>query len=275
MFWDNVAWVYDLFANGINRKANRALCEAVAQMIQSEDEALECACGTGLLSGVIATRCKSLIATDFSVNMLRRAERKYRNLPNIRFEPCDIMQLPYPDERFDVVIAANVIHLLDEPEKALQELSRVCRPGGRIILPTYMNRSGDAVVALALYYKITPDQILVVHDELDLPPGCMKIKQGGGNAGHNGLKDISAKLSTPNFWRLRLGTGHPRTLGMAQQVADFVLSAPSSEHEAAIEDCIGIALKEAGPLAEGDFTGVSRRLAKYGNPPKPPKKAAE
>ena len=106
---------------------------------------------------------------------------------------------------------------------------------------TYMNRSGDAVVALALYYKITPDQILVVHDELDLPPGCMKIKQGGGNAGHNGLKDISAKLSTPNFWRLRLGTGHPRTLGMAQQVADFVLSAPSSEHEAAIEDCIGIA----------------------------------
>lgn len=141
MFWDNVAWVYDIFANFINRKANRALCEAVAQMIQPEDEALECACGTGLLSGVIARRCKSLIATDFSVNMLRRAERKYRNLPNIRFEPCDIMQLPYPDERFDVVIAANVIHLLDEPEKALQELSRVCRPGGRIILPTYMNRS--------------------------------------------------------------------------------------------------------------------------------------
>lgn len=141
MFWDNVAWVYDIFANFINRKANRALCEAVAQMIQSEDEALECACGTGLLSGIIATRCKSLIATDFSVNMLRRAERKYRNLPNIRFEPCDIMQLPYPDERFDVVIAANIIHLLDEPEKALQELSRVCRPDGRIILPTYMNRS--------------------------------------------------------------------------------------------------------------------------------------
>lgn len=95
----------------------------------------------GLLSGVIARRCKSLIATDFSVNMLRRAERKYRGLPNITFAPCDIMQLPYPDQRFDVVIAANVIHLLDEPEKALQELSRVCRPGGRIILPTYMNRS--------------------------------------------------------------------------------------------------------------------------------------
>ena len=129
MFWDNVAWVYDLFANGINRKANRALCEAVAQMIQPEDEALECACGTGLLSGVIARRCKSLIATDFSVNMLRRAERKYRNLPNIRFEPCDIMQLPYPDERFDVVIAAECHPSAGRARKALQELSRVSPPG--------------------------------------------------------------------------------------------------------------------------------------------------
>ena len=141
MFWDNVAWVYDIFANGINRKANRALCKAVAQLIDPEDEALECACGTGLLSGVIANRCKSLVATDFSVNMLKRAARKYRSLPNITFEPCDILQLPYPDARFTVVIAANVIHLLDSPEKALQELSRVCRPGGRIILPTYMNRT--------------------------------------------------------------------------------------------------------------------------------------
>ena len=133
---------------------------------------------------------------------------------------------------------------------------------------TYMNRSGDAVVALALYYKITPDEILVVHDELDLPPGCMKIKQGGGNAGHNGLKDISAKLSTPNFWRLRLGTGHPRTLGFAQQVADFVLSAPSSEHESAIETCIDAAIKEIDGIANGDFASVTRKLSKFSNPPK-------
>ena len=179
MFWDNVAWVYDLFANFINRKANRALCEAVAQMIQPEDEALECACGTGLLSGVIARRCKSLIATDFSVNMLRRAERKYRNLPNIRFEPCDIMQLPYPDERFDVVIAANVIHLLDEPEKALQELSRVSRPGGRIILPTYMNRSESGKMGGALprcqnsrrklQARVHPRNLPRVSDECRIP----------------------------------------------------------------------------------------------------------
>lgn len=71
MFWDNVAWVYDIFANVINRKANRALCAAVAALIRPEDKVLECACGTGLLSGVIAGRCRSLVATDFSENMLR------------------------------------------------------------------------------------------------------------------------------------------------------------------------------------------------------------
>ena len=73
MFWDNVAWVYDIFANVINRKANRALCAEAAALIRPEDEVLECACGTGLLSGVIAGRCRSLVATDFSENMLRRA----------------------------------------------------------------------------------------------------------------------------------------------------------------------------------------------------------
>ena len=73
-----------------------------------------------------------------------------------------------------------------------------------------MNLSGSAVQAVASYYKIKPEEILVVHDELDLQPGAMRLKIGGGNAGHNGLKDITAKLSTPNFWRLRVGIGHPR-----------------------------------------------------------------
>ena len=107
----------------------------------AHNEALECACGTGLLSGVIARRCKSLIATDFSANMLRRAEKKYGRLGNVKFERADILRLDFPDGRFDVVVAANVIHLLDEPYKALGELDRVCRPGGRIIVPTYMNRT--------------------------------------------------------------------------------------------------------------------------------------
>ena len=83
MFWDNVAWVYDIFANVINRKANRQLCATVEQFISPTDEVLECACGTGLLSEGIARRCKSLIATDFSAKKLRQAERKCRKYRNI------------------------------------------------------------------------------------------------------------------------------------------------------------------------------------------------
>ena len=139
MFWDNVAWVYDIFANVINRKANRQLCATVEQFISPTDEVLECACGTGLLSEGIARRCKSLIATDFSAKMLRQAERKCRKYRNITWEQADILQLRFPDECFDVVAAANVIHLLEDPYKALQELDRVCKKGGRMIIPTYMN----------------------------------------------------------------------------------------------------------------------------------------
>ena len=82
MFWDNVAWVYDIFADGINRKANRKLCKVVARMISPTDDVLECACGTGLLSGVIAKRCKSLTATDFSAKMLARTRKKYGHYPH-------------------------------------------------------------------------------------------------------------------------------------------------------------------------------------------------
>ena len=139
MFWDNVAWVYDIFANVINRKANRQLCATVEQFISPTDEVLECACGTGLLSEGIARRCKSLIATDFSAKMLRQAERKCRKYRNITWEQADILQLRFPDECFDVVVAANVIHLLEDPYEALQELGRVCKKGGRMIIPTYMN----------------------------------------------------------------------------------------------------------------------------------------
>ena len=133
--------MYDVFANVINRKANRALCAAVEPWIEPGDEVLECACGTGLLTSVIALRCKSLVATDFSAKMLERAARKCRKYGNVRFAPADILQLAYPDAHFDLVVAANVIHLLDEPMQALHELDRVCRPGGRLIIPTYMNRT--------------------------------------------------------------------------------------------------------------------------------------
>ena len=156
-----------------------------------------------------------------------------------------------------------------EEKKFQGEVARVRLAGQDIWLlkpTTFMNRSGQAVVALALYYKILPEEILVVHDELDLMPGCMKLKKGGGNAGHNGLKDITEKLSTPNFWRLRLGTGHPRSLVVAPAVADFVLHAPSSEHKEMIQECIAAALKTTNDIACGDMARVQRSLAKCGAP---------
>ena len=141
MFWDKVACIYDIFADIINKKANQKLCAVVESLMEPTDEVLECACGTGLLSGRIAGKCKSLIATDFSANMLKHARKKYGKYDNLKFEQSDIMHLPYPDGQFDAVVAANVIHLLDEPYQALKELDRVCRAGGRIIIPTYMNQT--------------------------------------------------------------------------------------------------------------------------------------
>jgi PTH1 family peptidyl-tRNA hydrolase len=125
---------------------------------------------------------------------------------------------------------------------------------------TYMNRSGQSVVALALYYKILPTQILVVHDEVDLPPGVVKLKRGGGTAGHNGLKDIQAKLTTPDFWRLRIGVGHPRALQLTQEVADFVLHPPSREHLQQIEDSMGRALDVVPQLVQGQFERAMMQL---------------
>ena len=188
MFWDNVAWAYDIFADLINRKANRALCDAVAEWIFPTDEVLECACGTGLLSGVIAPRCRRLVATDFSEKMLRRAEKKYGRCQNVTFERGNILQLDYPDECFDAVVAANVIHLLDEPLQALRELDRVCRRGGRIIVPTYMNGTdrgttnpvSGAIGRAGADFKreFTPESYRAFLTEAGYPDGVYTICQG-------------------------------------------------------------------------------------------------
>lgn len=112
---------------------------------------------------------------------------------------------------------------------------------------TFMNLSGRAVGALAQFYKIEPGQILVVHDELDLPPGGVKLKLGGGHGGHNGLKDIAAHLS-PNFWRMRIGIGHP---GDRAQVSNFVLNAPRREEAELIHAACDRAQTVAQLLLEG------------------------
>ena len=140
MFWDRVAGVYDIFVNVVNRKTHRELKRMIAGLIGPEDEVLVCACGTGLLSAVIAGRCRSLTATDFSEKMLAKARKNYAAFRNVSFAFADITALRYPDGSFDKAVAGNVIHLLDEPLKALVGLNRVCRPGGTLIIPTYMNR---------------------------------------------------------------------------------------------------------------------------------------
>ncbi len=140
MFWDHIAGVYDLFVNVVNRKTHRELKRIVAGLIGPEDEVLECACGTGLLSAVIAGRCRRLTATDFSEKMLAKARKNCAAFRNVTFAFADITALGYPDASFDRVVAGNVIHLLDEPMRALAEMNRVCRPGGTLIIPTYMNR---------------------------------------------------------------------------------------------------------------------------------------
>ena len=140
MFWDNVAGVYDLFVNVVNRKTHKALRGIVEGLIEPEDAVLECACGTGLLSQVIAKKCRTLTATDFSPKMLEKARKNCLAFNNITYSKADIMSLDYPDHSFDKVVAGNVIHLLDEPLKALGELDRVCRPAGKLIIPTYMNK---------------------------------------------------------------------------------------------------------------------------------------
>ncbi len=125
---------------------------------------------------------------------------------------------------------------------------------------TYMNRSGLAVAAIANFYKITPAEILVAYDELDLPPGTARLKRGGGNAGHNGLRDIQARCGSADFWRLRLGIGHPRTLELRQEVADFVLHPPSGAHLAAIEEAIARGLDRVDELVDGAFEAAMQAL---------------
>ncbi len=122
---------------------------------------------------------------------------------------------------------------------------------------TFMNLSGRSVAALANFYKIAPADVIVAHDELDLPPGSAKMKLGGGFAGHNGLKDITAQLGTRDFWRLRLGIGHP---GDKAQVHGYVLNPPRAEEQTLIDDAIDRALGVIEHIARGDFEAAMLRL---------------
>lgn len=122
---------------------------------------------------------------------------------------------------------------------------------------TYMNASGRAVVALCRFYRIQPEQMLVVHDELDLPPGVSRLKLDGGLGGHNGLKDIVAHLGTRGFWRLRVGIGHP---GEKHAVVNYVLQPPRKEEAALIDTAINDSLEVWPLIAEGNYQAAMMKL---------------
>lgn len=122
---------------------------------------------------------------------------------------------------------------------------------------TFMNLSGQSVGALANFYKIKPEEIMVVHDELDIPPGQTKVKFGGGHAGHNGLRDIHARLGSSDYWRLRIGIGHP---GVREEVINWVLQKPMAEHRETIHASIARSLDAVPHLLAGDMEAATKLI---------------
>ncbi len=140
------------------------------------------------------------------------------------------------------------------------ELLRLTRRGSdlRLLKPaTYMNHSGRSVAAVSRYFEIPPEQILIAHDELDLPVGTLRLKQGGGHAGHNGLRDTINMLGSRDFWRLRIGIDHP---GDRSQVVDYVLGRPSRDDAIRIEDALRDAESVLDDCLDGRFQAVMNRL---------------
>ena len=140
--------------------------------------------------------------------------------------------------------------------------------GAWFLLPqSFMNLSGQPVQMLAGFFRIKPEEILVVHDELDFPPGVARVKQGGGIAGHNGLKDISQRLGSHDYWRLRLGVGKPPA---GTEGGDYVLHKPSAEERTAIDDAIGRSLQVLPEMLTGEMQAAVQKL--HSSEPKPAEK---
>lgn len=139
-----------------------------------------------------------------------------------------------------------------------------------LLMPqTFMNRSGQAVQALAHFYRIEPAEMLVVHDELDIPPGQLRLKYGGGLGGHNGLKDITGHLGTQDYWRLRVGIGHP---GDRNEVINYVLKPPRREEREEIDAALDRALLAWPTLAKGEFNAATQKINSKPAAAKPPEK---
>ncbi|MBE6868909.1 MAG: class I SAM-dependent methyltransferase [Ruminococcus albus] len=151
-FWDCIAGVYDLFERLYNKRCYDGTGAKVASYIKEGSRVLECACGTGSISRFLAQKAGRLTAADLSDGMLRQAAKNLRWFDNVRLCKCNIMALRCRDNYFDAVVAGNVIHLLDEPYKAVDELMRVCKKGGKVIIPTYINMGkSDSELLIKLF----------------------------------------------------------------------------------------------------------------------------
>jgi PTH1 family peptidyl-tRNA hydrolase len=164
---------------------------------------------------------------------------------------------------------ANGVTLRKDPKfKAL--VGKHDATGAWFLLPqNFMNASGQPVQMLAGFFKIKPEEVLVVHDELDFPPGTVRLKQGGGIAGHNGLKDISQRLATHEYWRLRLGVGKPPA---GADGADYVLQKPSADDRAAIDAAIDKSLAVLPQILAGDVQSAMNKLHTEPEKKAPPEK---
>lgn len=157
-------------------------------------------------------------------------------------------------------VARQAGELFRPESKFLGDVAKIDLMGNRVWLlkpATFMNRSGQAIQSLANFYRLQAENILVVHDELDLPVGSAKLKTGGGHGGHNGLRDTIAALGTPKFHRLRLGIDHP---GDRSQVVNYVLKPPSKTDRSLIDDAIYQATRVLPLLGEGDFARAMNQL---------------
>ena len=182
---------------------------------------------------------------------------------------------------FADLLARKLARTFSAEKKFFGEVCRLDADVWMVKPMTFMNRSGQAVAGLSTFYQIKPEEILVAHDELDLRPGEVKLKMGGGVAGHNGLKDIRDRLGTAEFWRLRIGIGHPREQELTEQeVVDYVLHRPGEEHQKLIDSTIDKCIDVWPLLARGEMEKAMHLLhtkpkpSRQPEPPKSPKPEA-
>lgn len=178
-FWDKIAVIYD-FAESLNPKSYKDMLEGVRQVVPKGANVLDCAAGTGELSIAAAEKAGRVFCTDMSLPMLERARKKSakKGIKNISFGERDIFSLPDEDNTYDISIAGNVLHLLEEPEKAVRELCRVTKHGGRIIVPTFMAKNSSPLIKIytLLGYKAFASYNIERYEKMLKNCGCGRVK---------------------------------------------------------------------------------------------------